>query len=804
MKYVFNICEPIKNLLKQGLLIGLFLLQSAVAIHASHIAGGHVEMRAVTGQQYTYRFSVYFSLDELNLDMSMGVFQKEKEAYLTIYRKRDNEFVQNLTLPFIESIPFVFTNESCADKNKLDFSKRVFTKEFTLDPNKYNDPAGYYVVYGRCCRNGIIQNIVDPAAAGMLFYLEFPPIQLNGKQFVNSSPVFNTLNGEYLCLNEPVRFRFGATDPDGDELRYSLATPLAGFATQNDAYGNGASSNYPTVKWVNGFGLNNQIPGTPALRVDAKTGVLSVTPNQLGLFAFSIMCEEYRRGQRIGMARRDFQLLVVDCPNVRPPKPIVTARGALIGKDSVEICTNGNVVLEATNDPTLSYQWQQDGENIPQGNEFKLTVTAPGTYTLVTSLANQCSRSSYSDEANVKVLPTTAQLSVPIRAICNGLAATLKAPVGNYNYRWFRNGITIASATNASISVNEIGNYSALLINKLLGCEIRSDTVSITARPNPDAGITAERSSGQVCRNDSLRITAASGKGYSYQWQYNSTNVPATGNTYFAGESGNYLVIVTDSAGCKSESNTFKVQLVDKITVQLDSIPPFCDINHSAIPLKFDPSGGVLSGNGIEGQFFDPKKAGYGTHEITYETTGNVLSCLQGVAKRQVLVLKPPTISLPIRREVPWGSSFQITQPTLPNHLYQWMPPIYLSNSNQANPIVTPEDSVSYILKVTDRYGCWNEAKMHVKIIFTVWIPEVFSPNGDGINDSWELKGIERFPECELVIYNRWGNAVFYSKGYSNPWDGTYQGKPAPAENYTYQLNTNDGQVYRGALFLLR
>lgn len=211
-----------------------------------------------------------------------------------------------------------------------------------------------------------------------------------------------------------------------------------------------------------------------------------------------------------------------------------------------------------------------------------------------------------------------------------------------------------------------------------------------------------------------------------------------------------------------------------------------------------------MVGNGIEGQFFDPKKAGYGTHEITYETTGGMLSCLQGSAKRQVLVLKPPVISLLARREVPWGSSFQPVQPVYADYIYQWMPPIYLSNPNQANPVITPEDSVSYTLKVTDRYGCWNEAKMQVKILYTVWIPDVFSPNGDGVNDSWELKGIERFPESELIIYNRWGNVVFYSKGYANAWDGSYEGTPAPGGNYAYQLNTNAGHVYKGTLLLLR
>lgn len=804
MKYAFNIYEPIRNLFKQGFLVGFFLFQTAIAAHASHIAGGHLEMQAVKGKSYTYRFNVYFSLDELNLDMSMGVFQKETEAYLTIYRKKDNEFVQNLTLPFIESIPFIFTNESCADKNKLDFSKRVFSKEFTLDPNKYNDPEGYYIVYGRCCRNGIIQNITAPAATGMLFYMEFPPIQLNGTPYIDSSPVFNTLNGEYLCLNEPVRFRFGATDPDGDELRYSLATPLAGFATQDNLYGNGPSSNYPTVNWVNGIGVNNQIPGTPPLRVDAKTGILSVTPNQLGLFAFSIICEEYRNGQRIGMARRDFQLLVVDCPNIRPPKPIISARGKIIGKDSVELCINANVVLEAANDPTLSYQWQRDGENIPQGNESQLTVTQPGTYTLVTSLANQCSRSSYSDDVVVKPINSLVKLTAPVRAICNGLSATLRAPTGNYTYRWHRDGIAITSAITNSITVTDPGTYTARLIYTPLGCEIYSDTVRIGARPNPEAMISAERASGEVCRSDSLRMSTNSEKGYKYEWFRDGNQLQTSGNIYFAKMDGAYRVQVIDSAGCTGKSTDFKVYVVDKIAVQLDSIPPFCDLSHPSVLLKFDPPGGVLNGNGVIGQFFDPIKAGYGKHEITYTIDNNALACLQGSAKREVLIIKPPSINLTPVREIPWGSSFQPNQPDKANYTYEWNPSLYLSNTNQANPIIAPEDSITYTLRVTDSVGCSNSAQMRIKIIYTVWIPDVFSPNADGVNDVWELKGIERFPNAEILIYNRWGNLVYYSKGYPEPWSGIYQGKPLPTDTYSYQINTYEGHIYRGPLMLLR
>ena len=69
-----------------------------------------------------------------------------------------------------------------------------------------------------------------------------------------------------------------------------------------------------------------------------------------------------------------------------------------------------------------------------------------------------------------------------------------------------------------------------------------------------------------------------------------------------------------------------------------------------------------------------------------------------------------------------------------------------------------------------------------------------FTPNGDGINDTFEIKGVSSFPNNKLTVYNRNGQIVFEKKGYSNEWDGTYKGNPLPASTYTYAFSYGDGK----------
>lgn len=99
-----------------------------------------------------------------------------------------------------------------------------------------------------------------------------------------------------------------------------------------------------------------------------------------------------------------------------------------------------------------------------------------------------------------------------------------------------------------------------------------------------------------------------------------------------------------------------------------------------------------------------------------------------------------------------------------------------------------------HTLMVKDSFGCTAEVTFTVEGFNDIDIPNGFTPNGDGINDKWMLKNLATlFPHCRVTVYNRWGSPVFESRGYTNPWDGTYNGKRLPDGTYYCVIEFGDG-----------
>ncbi len=297
----------------------LIFLLGCFVLRATHIVGGEFQIKYISGFNYTFILNLYF--DDVN-----GNPQAEDEnATAAIFSKATNTFMGRINLDKIEDQAVSYTNPACED-SRLETRKIIYMREVELAANVFNDPAGYYIVWERCCRNNIISNISDPGGTGMVFYMEFPPVVQNGNQFINSSPEFGTIKGDYACVNQPFVFEFGATDPDGDQLRYSFIKPLSGNTNRNQPslQSNSFPAPYSEVTWVLGVNAQNAI--APGMAIDAN-GRITVTPNQKGLFVFSVLCEEIRNGVVIGKVRRDFQILVIDCPTNQAPSVFIKEKG---------------------------------------------------------------------------------------------------------------------------------------------------------------------------------------------------------------------------------------------------------------------------------------------------------------------------------------------------------------------------------------------------------------------------------------------------------------------------------------------
>ncbi|MES2517131.1 MAG: gliding motility-associated C-terminal domain-containing protein [Bacteroidota bacterium] len=143
------------------------------------------------------------------------------------------------------------------------------------------------------------------------------------------------------------------------------------------------------------------------------------------------------------------------------------------------------------------------------------------------------------------------------------------------------------------------------------------------------------------------------------------------------------------------------------------------------------------------------------------------------------------------------------------------------TNSNNFlynSPNKSTDYQVKISLEVTDDDPCFPQNPVVVDKIVNVkycttpspnlgnniLISNAFSPNGDGMNDTWEIASIAGNSDVIIEIYNRWGEIIFYSKGYSEPWNGTYKDKPVPEGTYAYIVRVDNETVLRGTVLVVR
>jgi gliding motility-associated-like protein len=141
------------------------------------------------------------------------------------------------------------------------------------------------------------------------------------------------------------------------------------------------------------------------------------------------------------------------------------------------------------------------------------------------------------------------------------------------------------------------------------------------------------------------------------------------------------------------------------------------------------------------------------------------------------------------------GSDTLETIITANNPTYLWTPNLYFLSSNTIkNPIVKGVEDITYTLTVTGQGGCATSDQVFIKVLKGPEIPNIFSPNGDGIHDTWLIKYLDTYPGCTVDIFNRYGQKIFQSVGYGKPWDGTINGSPVPMGTYYYIVDPKNGR----------
>jgi gliding motility-associated-like protein len=123
---------------------------------------------------------------------------------------------------------------------------------------------------------------------------------------------------------------------------------------------------------------------------------------------------------------------------------------------------------------------------------------------------------------------------------------------------------------------------------------------------------------------------------------------------------------------------------------------------------------------------------------------------------------------------------------------YQWKPTTGLNDPNIKDPVASPSVTTVYTLDITDDKNCEASGSMKITVsggTSNISVPNAFSPNGDGINDTWVITNLSSYPGATVDVYNRYGQLVFHSENNNKTWDGTLNGKSLPLATYYYIID---------------
>lgn len=733
-------------------LISLLLIISEVA-RATHIVGGELELRYLGPQSpFSHRINLNLYFDDVNGDPGAD----DGRVSVGVFAKRNNQLIGYVLLNRISSEYVPYTNSACQTTT---LRTRLIRHgiDVTLDPNAFNDPAGYYLSWERCCRNGNIVNIQNPADAGSTFYLEFPAISTTK----NSSPVFTIPKGDYACVGQPFSLDFSAKDADNDSLTYTLVTPYNGYS--NRAIPNPGGLNnlnnpifypgpYPLVNWASGLSVTNQIPGTQPLQVNIRTGLLTVTPNRVGLHVFSVQVDEYRRGVRIGSVRRDYQVLVIDCQKNDPPKLLFRPEG------QSSFYTQGAVVTIAEKDTNCLELLVTD----PNPNQRIRIVNMSGSLPGLTIAPGELFTRSTRDTLRAKFCfgrcvggngtPFTLMIRATDEGCPQGMSDTISIRL---NVIPSPNNKPVASTdltdNKASITVGSSLSFTAF------GADMDNDNITIQAVGR-----------GFSLAQAGMSFGSASGVGkvaQPFTWK------PTCSDAIHS----DYLVdfIVTDTRCSRNLRDTVTVNLK---ALGLPSQPPSIrtSLSSQIVELLVGSNESATSTFSVIGD--DPDR-----DTIRMTAVGRGFD-------HKAIGMAYTDKNGPVTLESP----------------FSWSPTCELLNGQSEATFVI--DFIADDRSCQPKHTDTTTVTFHLKdpyVSVDLTIPNVFTPNGDGYNDFFAVKDLpenacsEQFKS--VTITNRNGRTVFTSSDPRFKWAGTND----PAGTYYYLIQTTS-RTFKGPVTLIR
>ena len=416
-----------------------------------------------------------------------------------------------------------------------------------------------------------------------------------------------------------------------------------------------------------------------------------------------------------------------------------------------------------------------------------------------------CAGTPFTYTERIKPIPTATIQSLGPSVICEGKEVNLVAAEPGI-YLW-SNGSTLPSVSITSpqtITLQVTNNYA---------CTTVSAPFNVTVHPRPRAKFDLP----DICLPDGRgtfvnRSTIADSTQlqFTFDWSFGDLNNPVTSTlqnpTHRYSALGTYPVqlIVYSDKGC-----------VDTLVQLLQSIYPQPKVFLSATdiqlclgqPIRFFATANGMGfaprkwfwsmsdggGTSLQNPVWIFQKPGIQTAQVYFV---NEKGCTSDTATVSIPVYEKPKLKLPTKLTINRGDSIRLVPSLVSgnNLYYKWYPATYLNSDTASTPLSTPYDDITYQLQLTGEGYCMVSDTLHIKVMKMPEIPNVFSPNGDGIHDTWQIKYLQDYPNSSLEIFNRTGRLVYSSKGNGRAWDGTWEGKPVPVATYYYLIQLHNGQ----------
>ena len=336
-------------------------------------------------------------------------------------------------------------------------------------------------------------------------------------------------------------------------------------------------------------------------------------------------------------------------------------------------------------------------------------------------------------------------------------------------------------------------------------CRVASLLLFVQINPPP---ITSAVNSGPVCQNSTLVLTASGGTQYAWSGANNFTASGSSVNitNIQPTQAGKYYVFVTDTNGCTNSDSTVAVVNPAPIATVAFTESAICTGNNIQLISSGGGTYAWLPPTGLSSvSMASPVASPTATTPYTVTVT-NSFACAD-TASIVVNVNEAPTANAGPDKAIMSGTSIKLlATATGQSVTYLWAPNSNIDDATILQPTVSPPVSTTYTLTVTSTNGCGTAVdSMHVFMFKGIYIPSAFSPNGDGINDTWKIPALAVFPNFQLSVFDRFGHIVFQNNNTSIPWDGTYKGEPVSPGTYVYIIDLKKAPgILKGTLVLVR